>query len=75
MKEIFVNTEYKLIIPSGVVAAVRVDPRREFPVRVDPGDGVGPHRAGHWGEVLCGDDVQLQELKGCKNCGRHSLEW
>lgn len=62
-EELIINTEHEFIVPCGVVAAVGVDPGGELPVWVDPCDGVGTHGAGDGGEVLGGDDVELEELE------------
>ncbi|KAL2348078.1 hypothetical protein Fmac_002078 [Flemingia macrophylla] len=72
VEEVVVDAEDELVVPCGVCAALRVDSCGEFHVRVDPGDSVGVHVAGHWGEVLGRYHIQLQQLEP-RHLLRHCL--
>lgn len=67
VEELIVDAEDKLVVPRRVVVAVGVDAGGEFPVGVDPGDGVGSHGAGDGGEILGGDHIELKKLEGVEN--------
>lgn len=61
-EESVVDLEDEAVVPSGVDVAMVVDPGGEFLVRVDPGHGVGSERLGDRGEVLGGEDDDLEQL-------------
>lgn len=71
-EEVLVDLEDEPVVPRGISLAVVVYTGGELPVGVDPGDGVGADGAGYMGKVLCGDDVQLQELERVQD-HRHLL--
>lgn len=58
------DSEGEFFVPIRIYVAFGIDLCCEFPIRVQPGNDVGFHGFGDSGEVLGGDEGDLEEVGG-----------
>jgi len=59
-----IHAKHKLLVPVRVCVPFLIDPRRQFPIRMDPRDRIRPHGFRHWGQILGRYEVKFEEPAG-----------